>query len=85
MAFGARQGPEAFDLSRAIKPKPPFWEIFPVGDVAVHAALLVCATLFLGSKDAAARHSLRTVMAEVNKHGWMAKADEAKLEGAERA
>lgn len=79
LAFGAQQGPEAFDLSRAMKPKPPFREIFPVGDVAVHAALLVCVTLFLGSKDDDARNALRTAMAEVNKHKWMAKVDDAKL------
>jgi hypothetical protein len=80
LALGALVGDEAFDLGRSLKPKASFWEIFPAGDVAVQAALLVCATLFLGSKAEGARHSHRIVVKETEKHAWMKKVDDAKLE-----
>jgi hypothetical protein len=80
LALGAQQGEEWFDLSRALKPRPPFWEVFPVGDVAVQSALLVCITLFLSSKHEAVRNAYNLVRAEAAKHPWVAKVDDAKLD-----
>jgi len=71
LAIGCRQGVEAFDLSRALKPKAPFWQVFPVGDVAMQVALLACVTLFLDSKVGAARRTYRTLRAEAARHAWL--------------
>jgi hypothetical protein len=80
LALGARQGEEAFDLSRSLKPRAPFWQLFPFGDVALQAALLVCVTLFLDAKFATARNAFARVRAETAKHRWIEKVDDAKLE-----
>jgi hypothetical protein len=80
LALGALEGEEAFDLSRELKPRPPVWQIFPVGDVALQVALLVCITLFLSSKYEAAQNAQRLLKAEAAKHAWIAKVDAGKLE-----
>jgi hypothetical protein len=80
LALGGAVGEEAFDLGRALKPRASFWETFPVGDLAMQAALLACATLFLASKADAARHALRLVLKDTAKHPWMKKADDARLD-----
>jgi hypothetical protein len=80
LALGSQQGDEAFDLSRALKPKAPFWEIFPFGDVALQAALLLCVTLFLHSTYESARRAYAKVRVESDKHRWVAKVDDEKLE-----
>jgi hypothetical protein len=80
LALGYQQGDETFDLSRALKPKASFGQLFPVGDVAMQIALLGCITLFLHSKYEAAQHSYHKVRNELAKHKWMGKDKEDKLE-----
>ncbi len=80
LAIGCQQGEEAFDLSRALKPRASIWQVFPIGDVALQAALLVCVTLFLHSKHESVQQAFRMVRSESSKHKWMDKVGDEKLE-----
>ena len=64
LALGAFDGPDTFDLARDLKPDPPLRDIFPWGELAVQAALLVCMVLTLGSRYFSREDRLETLQAE---------------------
>src|SRR5207302_1250171 len=72
--------PVTFDLARSLKPRPGLWDIFPCGELAVQAALLVCMALFLNFRHEKVGEAYRSVAAENRQHRWLAAVPETQLE-----
>ncbi|MFI5461652.1 MAG: hypothetical protein ACHRXM_40220 [Isosphaerales bacterium] len=80
LALGCQPTVHAFDLARTLKPRASLWELFPWGEVAVQAAILTCATLFLNYHARSLETKYRAVRAETARHPWLAKVTDANLE-----
>ncbi len=73
LALGYQQGDEAFDLSRALKAKPTFWQLLPIGDLAMQMALLGCISLAMYVRYEAVENAHRKVRNDLARHKWMEK------------
>ena len=85
IAFGLALGclnqqAEAFDLARSLKPPASMRDIFPWGELAVQAALLLCMGLFLNFSGQHSHRAYAAVQAESTQHAWLATAADERLE-----
>ena len=80
LAMGAQQPEEeGYDLSRLLKPRPSFWDIFPRTDIVMQLVLLNVLGLFLADYRDDLTHKLNQVKGEISKHAWMKQLNEEKL------
>ena len=81
LALGClNQNQPAFDLSRALKPKPSIREIFPWGELALEVAMVICLGLLLSGRSSALTSSYQAVLAEKARHACLGSTAPAKLE-----
>jgi hypothetical protein len=81
LALGCLGPPgEAFDLARSLKPPPSLRDLFPWGEVAVQAAMLLCMGLFLNFHLHHLRGSLDAARTEVARRDRLAAVPDARLE-----
>lgn len=76
VAFGLALGclrdrQNAFDLSRSLKPRASFAEVFPLRETVLQAALLVCMALLLAARYGSVHRSYLAARAENARHTWM--------------
>lgn len=73
LALGClRNNQSAFDLSRSLKPRATFREVFPLREAVLQAALLACMALLLLARSGNLNHSYLAARAENARHPWMA-------------
>ncbi len=76
----AQQPEDAFDLSRSMKPRLSLREIFPWGELAVQAALVVGMLLFLAWHSRALDEALVPVRLEIAQRAWLENVQQPQLQ-----
>lgn len=71
---------EGLNLARGFKPTVPIGEIFPWGELALQAALVVGVSLFLHAGSVELDTQLKTTQVAVQGFSWLKNQDQAKLE-----
>jgi hypothetical protein len=74
------QGAKAFDLARALKPRPSIREIFPWGELAFGVLLIATMGGILGARSMMLDDAYAAVRAESSRHACLKSADQTKLE-----
>ena len=73
-------GIQAFDLSRALKPRPSIREIFPWGELAFEALMIGTMAGILGARSMGLDDAYATVHRESARHACLKSANQRKLE-----
>jgi hypothetical protein len=73
------------DLARALKPAVSIRDIFPWGELVLHAFLMAAVSLFLIGTAAEADSRLNAVRTQIRSFSWLKNQDQPKLEAERRA
>jgi hypothetical protein len=74
------QNVAAFDLSRALKPPPSIWDIFPWGELAFEVVLVAGMAGWFGTRAMMLQDSYARIRTESGRHTCLATRDTKKLE-----
>lgn len=85
LALGClRDNESAFDLSRSLKPRASLWELFPLREAVLQAAVLLCMAVLFGMRYGSLNRSYLAAQAQNAQHPWMASLQTAQLEKEKR-
>ena len=70
----------AFDLSRALKPPPSIWDIFPWGELAFEIVLVAGMAGWFGTRVMALQDAYTKIRTESGQHECLASRDTTKLD-----